>query len=46
MVESAQAGFPARGNTLYVFSLGQGGLHGGPGMKETQAPGASSKPAA
>jgi PQQ-dependent dehydrogenase (methanol/ethanol family) len=44
MVQSQQAGFPARGNTLYVFSLGQNGLHGGPGMKETQASGAAPAP--
>ncbi|MBI1361112.1 MAG: PQQ-dependent dehydrogenase, methanol/ethanol family [Alphaproteobacteria bacterium] len=37
MVESQQPGFPPRGNTLYVFSLGQSTIHGGPGMKTTQA---------
>jgi alcohol dehydrogenase (cytochrome c) len=38
MVESQQPGFPARGSTLYVFSLGQATAHGGPGMKETNLP--------
>jgi alcohol dehydrogenase (cytochrome c) len=37
MVSSKQPGFPPRGNTLYVFSLGRGNLHGGPGMKTTVA---------
>lgn len=37
MVQSGQAGFPPRGNTLYVFSLGQNTSHSGPGMKETEA---------
>jgi PQQ-dependent dehydrogenase (methanol/ethanol family) len=40
MVESQQPGFPARGNTLYVFSLGRGVQQGGPGMQVTDAPGA------
>lgn len=44
MVQSQQPGFPARGNTLYVFSLGQNGLHGGPGMKETRATGSAPPP--
>jgi alcohol dehydrogenase (cytochrome c) len=45
MVESQQPGFPARGNTLYVFSLGGNGPHNGAGMMETQA-GPSPKPGA
>ena len=40
MVESKQPGFPARGNTLYVFSLGKGAQQGGPAMQVTNAPGA------
>jgi alcohol dehydrogenase (cytochrome c) len=37
MVSSKQPGFPPRGNTLYVFSLGKGSLYGGAGMKTTAA---------
>jgi alcohol dehydrogenase (cytochrome c) len=40
MVESKQAGFPARGNTLYVFALGQAAQQAHPGMQVTDAPGA------
>jgi PQQ-dependent dehydrogenase (methanol/ethanol family) len=46
MVESKQAGFPPRGNTLYVFSLGGHDLHGGAGMKVTDARGAAPTPPA
>jgi alcohol dehydrogenase (cytochrome c) len=43
MVESKQPGFPARGNTLYVFSLGNSGQQGGAGMRVTD--GRATKPA-
>lgn len=41
MVENKQAGFPPRGNTLYVFSLGGESNSGGAGMKTTIAGGAA-----
>jgi hypothetical protein len=44
MVESQQAGFPARGNTLYVFSLDQDSFNGGPGMKQTEVASPPQKP--
>lgn len=37
MVENAQPGFPARGNTLYVFSVDGDSLATGAGMKVTSA---------
>ena len=43
MVASNQAGFPPRGNTLYVFSLGKGSLHAGAGMKTTAAKAAAAQ---
>lgn len=34
---SAEPGFPARGNTLYVFSINGDSLASGPGLKTTEA---------
>jgi PQQ-dependent dehydrogenase (methanol/ethanol family) len=37
MVSQAMNGFPARGGTVYVFSLNGQSINSGPGMRETEA---------
>jgi alcohol dehydrogenase (cytochrome c) len=41
MVSASMKGFPARGGTLYVFSLDGDTVHGGSGMLETDAQGSA-----
>jgi alcohol dehydrogenase (cytochrome c) len=43
MVSSDEPGFPPRGNTLYVFALAKGNLHGGAGMRTTAAKAAAAR---
>jgi alcohol dehydrogenase (cytochrome c) len=37
MVSAKMKGFPARGNTLYVFSIDGASLETGPGLKTTES---------
>ncbi|MEJ8838832.1 PQQ-dependent dehydrogenase, methanol/ethanol family [Ramlibacter sp. AN1133] len=44
MVSSSMPGFPPRGSTLYVFSLGGDSPHGSAGMLTTEGGGPASRP--